>query len=177
MKKRYLFLFIPLLALAACTNIREEKTEYSNEEVRDAVEEALTEVPIEVLPYDEELQPLELLDKIEQETAESLVKFNKGDKDQFVSIVGTGYEAEEAPKTSHGDYNPTSSDVVLVDENDNELVLEPINRDQGKLTLKVPVSKFDENHGYHVKLKNDNVKFSTRDESIRQITYYSLPWT
>ena len=174
MKKRYLFLFIPLLALAACTNIREEKTEYSNEEVRDAVEEALTEVPIEVLPYDEELQPLELLDKIEQETAESLVKFNKGDKDQFVSIVGTDYEAEEAPKTSHGDYIPTSSDVVLVDENDNELALEPINRDQGKLTLKVPVSKFDENHGYHVKLKNDNVKFSTKDESIRQITYYSL---
>ena len=174
MKKRFLFLFIPLLTLACCSNIKSREVEYSEEEVRDAVEEALNEVPIEVLPYEENLEPLELLDKIEQETAESLVNFNRGDKDQYISVVGTDYEDGEAPIASCGEYNPTSSDVVLADENDNEIDLETINNSEGKLTLKVPVSKFDENHGYHVKLKNDNVKFFTKDESIRQITYYSL---
>ena len=92
MKKLFLFLFIPLLTRACCSNIKSGEAEYSEEEVRDAVEEALNEVPIEVLPYEENLEPLELLDKIEQETAESLVNFNRGDKDQYISIVGKDYE-------------------------------------------------------------------------------------
>lgn len=174
MKAKLLLLALPVLMLASCTNIKAEKDTLSDEEINNMIEEAMEETPIEILPYEGDASPLELLDTIEQETSESLVKFNKGDSDQYISVVDTDYHLANAPMTSYGSYTPGESDVVLVDENDNQINLEAISQSQGKVTYKVPVSKFEENHGYHIQLKNDLVKFSNKDKSIRQMTYYSL---
>ncbi len=165
---------IPMMILCSCSSIKKEDNDYSDEESRQLLEEALQEIPIEVLPYEEELKPLELLDNIEQESTESLVKFHEGDNDQYVYVVGTDYIEAEAPYSSSGSYDPTSTDVTLVDENDNEIPMTLINSSNGKATFKVPVSTFEEKHGYHVKLNSDVVKFCSKEPTIRQITYYSL---
>ena len=174
MKKKCLLLMVPLMMITACANIKLGKTTYTDAEINDIITDAMGETPIEVLPYEGELNPLELLDTIEQETAESLVKFHEGDADQFITVVDSNYYSGEGPYASYGEYTPKESDVVLVDENENKITLEAVSKSDGKVTYKVPVSKFAENHGYHVQLKNDAVKFSNKEQSIRQITYYSL---
>ena len=174
MKKRYLLLMVPALLLAACANAKPKEDTYSDEDIDGIIEGVLDDVPIEVVPYEGDTSPLELLDKIEQETSESLVKFKKGDKDQYITVIDTNYHFGEATTISYGEYNPTESDVVLIDENDNPINLTVSNRSSGKVTYKVPVSSFEEYHNYHIKLTNDKVKFINKDESIRQITFYSL---
>ena len=174
MKRHGLLLILSVFLLAGCANIKPEQNTYTDEEINNMIEEAMEEAPIEVLPYEEDLSPMVLLDNIEQETAESLVKFNKGDADQFVTVVDSNYHFAEGPYLSYGEYTPTESDVVLVDENENHINLEAISKSDGKVTYRVPVSEFEENHGYHVQLKNEQVKFSNKDQSIRQLTYYSL---
>ena len=157
MKKKCLLLIVPFMMLTACANIKVGKTTYTDAEINDIITDAMGETPIEVLPYEGELSPLELLDTIEQETSESLVKFHEGDDDQFITVVDANYYSGEGPYVSYGDYTPKESDVVLVDEEDNKITLEAISKSDGKVTYKVPVSKFAENHGYHVQLKNDAV--------------------
>lgn len=174
MKNKLMLLALPILMLASCTNVKAEENTLSNDDINNMIEEAMEETPIEILPYEGDTSPLELLDTIEQETSESLVKFNKGDNDQYISVVDVDYYTAEAPMTSYGTYTPVESDVVLVDENENQINLEAVSKSEGKVTYKVPVSKFEENHGYHIQLKNEQVKFSNKEKSIRQITYYSL---
>ena len=174
MKKHGLLLLLPMFMLAACADIKPGETTYTDEEIDSMIEEVMEETPIEVLPWEGEISPMMLLDNIEQETAESLVKFNKGDEDQYVTVVDSNYHYGTGANVSYGEYTPTSSDVVLVDEEEHEINLEPVTRSEGKVTYRVPVSKFEENHGYHIKLNTDQVKFSHKEPSIRQITYYSL---
>ena len=176
MKKRILFLTIMSFLIISCTNneAKQNKKNYSDDEINSILDDALKEVPIEVEDYEGDLSSLTLLDTIEQETSESLIKFNEGDVDQFVTVVSKDYVLENAPYTSNSSYIPTTDDAILVDENDNKIDLELVSSSNGKAIYKIPVSKFENEHGYHVKLINDNVKFLTKDDTIRQLTYYSL---
>ena len=49
-----------------------------------------------------------------------------------------------------------------------------VSSSNGAARYMIPVSSFDEDHQYHAKLENDNLKFATKDKSIRELTYYSL---
>ena len=173
MKKAALLLMIPMFALCSCAGLKFKKSNHSNEETYAMMEEALKDVPIEVETI-ENITPLELLDNIEQETTESLVKFKKGDADQHIYVIDTNYTENNSPYMESGDYNPSYKDVSLVDQDDNEINIKIVKAENGKAECLIPVSTFEENHAYHVKLTNDKVKFLGKDESIRQITYYSL---
>ena len=171
--KKFIWM-IPFLVLCSCASINTKQEKTNPEEDRQALEDALQEVPIEVLEYDGDLSPLTLVDEVEMESADSLIKFREGDADQCISVIDSSATEAIAPYTIVGEYNPTYSDVALVDENDNQVAIDMIKSANGQATYLIPVSDFEENHNYHLKLLNEKVKFLHRDASIRQITYYSL---
>ena len=177
MKKRYLMLMIPMLVLSGCASLRMNDNKYSDEEIDEIIDDALDDVPVEVTPYEGDMNPLTLLDNIEQETSESLVKFHLGDEDQYVKVVDIEYHYVDAPMMSYGEYNPSINDVALVDENDNNMDLYLIESHNGETTFRIPVSHFEEYHNYHFKLLSEKVRFYSKEASIRQITYYSLDVT
>ena len=175
MKKRKLMWLVPFLVLCSCSLSNNKKdNNVSDEQALEMLEEALEEVPIIEEEYDEPLTPLPLADSVECDSTASLVEFHEGDRDQYVIVEDKNIENVEAPYVSIGDYNPTYQDVALVDENDNEVTTELIKTENGQTEFLIPVSSVDEKHGYHLKLLNDNVRFAGKDDSIRQITYYSL---
>ena len=175
MKIRKLMWVVPFLALCSCSvNNNKKDNKISDEQAYEMLEEALQEVPIIEEEYDEPLTPLPLKDAVENDSTASLVKFHEGDRNQYVIIEDKSIEDVKAPYVSIGDYNPTYKDVTLVDENDNEVATQIIRSDNGQSEFLIPVSSFEERHGYHLKLLNDNVRFAGKDDSIRQITYYSL---
>lgn len=166
---------VPFLVLCSCSNSNHEKeNKINDEQAHEMLEDALNEVPIEVEEYDEPLEPLPLKDSVECESTSSLVKFREGDADQYVVIEDKSIEEGISPYVSLGEYDPKIEDIALVDENDNQVNPTLIRSENGQSTFLIPVSSFDEDHGYHLKLLNDKVRFAKKDDSIRQITYYSL---
>ena len=136
----------------------------SYEDERNLVEESLEDVPIEVEEYQGDLTPLPLVDNIECEETKSLYEFKEGDDNQYITVT-----------SADSRYNPSLSDLKLVDENDNEInSVSLVSSSNGEARYLIPVSSFDEDHQYHAKLQKDNLKFTTKDPSIRELTYYSL---
>ena len=153
--KKFIWM-IPFLVLCSCASINTKQEKTNPEEDRQALEDALQEVPIEVLEYDGDLSPLTLVDEVEMESADSLIKFREGDADQCISVIDSSATEAIAPYTIVGEYNPTYSDVALVDENDNQVAIDMIKSANGQATYLIPVSDFEENHNYHLKLLNEN---------------------
>ena len=175
MKKKYL-LFLPTLfmVLAGCNGTaskgKKDDEDYTYQETRDMMEEALDEIPIEVVDYEGDLTPLPIKETVDCPETQSLVKFKQGDNDQFVYV--TKIEDVEAPLVNH--YTPQTGDVILRDENDNPVECKFVSYDGGVAKYRVPVSKFSEDHFYHCEIKNSGLKFLKKDPSIRDLTYYSL---
>jgi hypothetical protein len=164
MKKKFLLvLFSSTLLLSSCAFHNEKDNGLSYEEERVLVEEALEDVPIVVEEYDGDLTPLPIQKDIYCEETKSLYEFKHGDENQYLTVV------------SHNPgYNPKVGDLKLVDEEDNEIAAKMVSSSNGVARYMIPVSSFDEDHQYHAKLENDNLKFATKDKSIRELTYYSL---
>ena len=178
MKKRRLFLgIIPFMLLTSCTPPSDKKDEksYSYEEERDMLEDALdNNVTIEKGNSEIDLTPLQLLDEIDDPTMESLIKFKSGDPNQIVKVVSSDYHQESLTSPFIYTYEPKLSDLKLVDENDNSVDFTINASANGVTDFLIPVSSFAENHFYHLKLANNKVRFLEKDESIRELTYYSL---
>ena len=164
--RNLLMLIIPSLVLSSCAGLKlrqESPEEY--EEIRELMEDALDEVPIEAVDYPEELKPLPILDEIDDESSESLIEFKEGDDNQYFRA---------SLKDGVTNYVPTFEDVSLVDENDNEYPYELVYSRDGYAEYMVPVSSFSEDHQYHFKLNNNNLQFDNKIDSIRELTFYSL---
>ena len=174
--KKKLLLFLPTLfmVLAGCSGANskgeKEDEEYSYQETRDMMEEALDEIPIEVHDYEGDLTPLPIKEDIDSPETESLYKFKRGDPDQCIYVT----RVDQDESMTFKDYTPQSDDVIIRDENDNPVECQLASYDSGIAKYRVPVSKFSEDHFYHCELKNSGLKFLKKDPSIRDLTYYSL---
>lgn len=166
---------IPFLVLCSCASINNQHKEEENWEAdQEAVAEMMQDIPVEVLEYDGDLSPLTIVDEVENESTESLVNFQEGDPNQYVTVIDSSVIEPDAPYALHGEYTPTLKDVTLVDENEEEIAITLMNAENGHADYLIPVNDFSSKHGYHLKLTNDKVRFLNKDASIRQITYYSL---
>ena len=169
------FLLVPVLfmIIAGCNGVairNRDSLKFSYEDSREILEEVLEDVPIEVVDYEDDLTPLPLEDDIECEASESLVKFKHGDSDQFVFV--SQIDQADCPFVSN--YVPKEGDIILRDENDNPVDFNLVSCDCGVAKYAIPVSSFSEDHFYHLELKNEDLKFVSKDKGIRDITYYSL---
>jgi len=165
MKKKLLLLLLSSsLLFSACSFSHDKEAEdISYEDERELVEESLEDVPIETEEYKGDLTPLPIVKGVEQEESKSIYEFKKGDTDKYLTVT-----------SNNAKYNPTLEDLKLVDEDNNEVKASLVSSSNGVGKYLIPVSSFDEDHQYHVKLNNDNLKFSTKDNSVRELTYYSL---
>ncbi len=163
-KKILMLLFSSSLLISSCAFPHSNNDDgLTYEEERELVEESLAGVPIEVEEYDGDLTPLTIVKGVECEATKSLYEFKRGDENQYLTVISPLQE-----------YSPKASDLKLVDEDDNEIPTELVSSSNGEAKYLIPVSSFDEDHQYHAKLENDNLKFAAKDESIRELTYYSL---
>ena len=162
-KKILLMLMSSSLLFSACGFFHlEDKRDINYEDERELIEQSLEEVPIEVEDYKGDLTPLEIVKGVEQEEAKSLYHFNRGDENQYVTVT-----------SKNPSYNPSIDDLKLVDEDENEVKAQLVSSSNGIAKYLIPISSFDEDHQYHARLQNDRLKFATKDESIRELTYYS----
>ena len=171
--KGLLFGVVLCMTLIACNGANKEngnEQDYSYEESREILEDVLEDTPIEVVDYEGDLTPLTIVDDVECEESESFVKFKKGDSDQFVYV--STIETIESPYINP--YKAKDGDVVLVDENENEVDFSYVSTDNGISKYSIPVSSFSEDHMYHFKIKNEGLKFKGKNETVREMTYYSL---
>ena len=164
-KKAFLLGIIPCMLLCGCSFHETKKEQYSYEDTREIIKEALDEVPIETVEYTGDLTPLPLLEEYDSDETQSLIKFHQGDADQYVFVTNISEEVKK---------NPILNDVRLVDENDNKINYSLIHSIDGTAKYLVPVSTFQEKRVYHFEILNDTLKFVSKDASIREITYYSL---
>lgn len=158
MKKKLLLLLLSSsLLFSACSFSPDKEAEdISYEDERELVEESLEDVPIEIEEYKGDLTPLPIVKGIEQEESKSIYEFKKGDVDKYLTVT-----------SNNAKYNPTLEDLKLVDEDNNEVKASLVSSSNGVGKYLIPVSNFDIDHQYHVKLNNDNLKFSTKDNSVR----------
>ena len=175
MKRKLLVGIIPFMLLCSCYHSPEAKErEYTYEEEREMLKDALENVPIEEGDEEIDLTPLKLLDNINDPSTESLIKFVEGDDNQIVSVVSSDYHKESELESYIYSYTPVLEDVSLADENGNKVTLTVNSSTEGITNFLVPVSDFDESHFYHLKLASAKVKFLEKDASVRELTYYSL---
>lgn len=166
MKKKIIFgLVFPALLLSSCTFSFDLKDNsgVTSEEERDLVEDSLEDVPIEVEEYQGDLTPLPIVKGVESEETKTLYQFNEGDDNQYLNVTSVD-----------PNYSPTLSDIKLVDEHNNEYKVQLIHTSNGQGEYMIPIKTFDDDHQYHVQLKNDCLRFQNKDESVRELTYYSL---
>lgn len=162
-KKILLMLLSSSLLFSACNFIHDSGNKVSYEEERELVEESLEDVPIEVEEFKGDLTPLEIKENVECEATKSLYEFKKGDPNQYINVVSI------IPG-----YNPTIDDLRLRDEFDNDVSLKLMSSSNGVARYMIPVSEFDVDHQYTLKLEDSRLKFETKDQSIRQLRYYEL---
>ena len=165
MKKKFLLVLLASTMLfSSCVFTHDKPSSgISYEDEREIIEDGLEDVPIEVEDYHGDLTPLPIKEDVECEATKSLYEFKKGDPNQYINVISL----DEG-------YNPALKDLRLRNEFDEDVSIQLVSSSNGVGRYLIPVSSFDVDHQYILKLLNSRLYFETKDPSIRELRYYEL---